>query len=468
LPELRVADLVEATGGTLLRGNPEDRVTSYAIDTRRMRGNGAFFALKGTRADGHRFLADAARHGATVAVVHENVDDGGQAPSALIRVKDTTAALGDCGAWVRRRLSKMKVVAITGSIGKTTTKELAAVGLAAGRRVHRNVGNLNNHLGVPLTFLACPDDTEIGVFELGMNGPGEIAYLARMCRPDVGLVLNVRPAHMEFFRTLDDVAAAKGELFAVLSPEAVSVVNQDDPHVRLQSQRHDGPRVTFGRNVQSDLRLESVDDRFVPGATLRYRFRNGTRKVPLRIGGTHAASDALAALAVVQAAGGDLEAAAEEMGRLEAGPGRGRVLHLANGAQLVDDSYNSNPAAMESVLETMRNTSCAGRKILVMGDMLELGAQTRTYHHEAGRRAAAAGVEVMIGVGPLTRTSLESARRSGVKEVHHEKDAVAAAKYLAGRMQSGDLVVVKGSRGVHLDRLVDEIASGRKMTGEDS
>lgn len=467
MPELSVGDLVEATGGTLLRGDPGERVTSYAIDTRRMGQNGAFFALKGTRADGHRFLADAARRGASVAVVHEDVDDSGQAPAALIRVKDTTEALGDCGAWVRRRLAEMKVVAITGSTGKTTTKELTAVGLAPGRRVHRNVGNLNNHLGVPLTLLACPDDTEIAVLELGMSGPGEIAYLAKMCRPDVGVVLNIRPVHMEFFRTLDDVAAAKGELFAVLSPEAVSVVNRDDPHVRLQSQRHDGPRVTFGRNVQSDLRLESVDDHFVPGATFRYRFRNGSRTVRLRLGGAHAASDALAALAVVQAMGEDLEAASEAMGRVEPGPGRGKVLDLFNGARLVDDSYNSSPAALESVLETLRNSSCPGRKILVMGDMLELGVQGRTYHHEAGRKAAAAGVEVMIGVGPLTRTSLESARRSGVKEVHHEKDSVSAAKYLAGRMQSGDLVVVKGSRGVKLDRLVDEIVRGQRTTGKD-
>jgi UDP-N-acetylmuramoyl-tripeptide--D-alanyl-D-alanine ligase len=268
---LSLSELVAASDGILLRGDPTAKVDSYGIDTRALRPGGVFFALKGTRTDGHAFLGEAARAGAAAAVVQHDVPEGDAAPPALIRVGDTTAALGSCGAMARRKMRGTTVFAVTGSTGKTTTKELLAAGLGARNRVNRTPGNLNSHLGVPLTLLACPDDAQAEVLELGMSGPGEIASLARMASPQVALVTNIRPVHLAFFRTLDDLAAAKGELFAVLAPDAIAVVNLDDEHVRVQSARHGGARVTYGRHPSADLVLEAVEDRFVPGARLTFR-----------------------------------------------------------------------------------------------------------------------------------------------------------------------------------------------------
>ena len=258
MPELRLAELAEATGGRLLRGAPEDRVNSYVIDTRQLEPGGAFFALEGAHADGHEFLGDAARAGAAVAVVQREPEPDAAAPPALVRVENTVDALGRCGEWVRQRLDKTRWIAVTGSNGKTTTKELIGEGLAAGRRVHRTPGNLNNQLGVPLTLLRCPADAEIAVIEMGMNKAGEIASLAGMIDPDIGLVTNVRAAHLGAFGSLDDIAAAKGELFALLRDDAVAAINLDDMHVRVQAARHVGQRVTFGQTQAADLRLEEL------------------------------------------------------------------------------------------------------------------------------------------------------------------------------------------------------------------
>ena len=265
MPTLRVSELLQATGGTLVSGDPSVSVSSYAIDTRKLAAGGAFFALPGTRVDGHAFVGDAARAGALLAVVARTPSQGGPFPAAMIQVDDVAAALARCGAYARQRM-RGKVVAITGSAGKTTTKEFVAAGLAASAKVHRTTGNLNNELGLPLSLLSCPDDAEAAVFELGMNGPGQIAFLARLVDPDVALVTNVLPVHLEFFDSIDDIAAAKGELFAVLRENATSVVNLDDVNVRVQAARHAGPRVTFGRAEGATLKLEAIADRFVPGA----------------------------------------------------------------------------------------------------------------------------------------------------------------------------------------------------------
>jgi UDP-N-acetylmuramoyl-tripeptide--D-alanyl-D-alanine ligase len=297
--------------------------------------------------------------------------------------------------------------------------------------------------------------------ELAMSAPGEIAALGRMADPDVALVTNVRPVHLAFFRTLEDIAAAKGELFAVLRPTAVAVVNLDDELVRIQAARHAGPRVTFGRNAAADVVLEAVEDRLVPGAALTFRHRGVSRKVELRLAGSHAAHNALAALAAIAAVGGDLDAAAAAMATVEPVAGRGRVHTLPNGVVVVDDTYNSNPAAVASVLRTMAVTNVPGRKVLVLGDMLELGDDEGAYHKEAGRQAASSGVQVLISVGPKARLAADAARKAGVPEVRHEPDAATAAREILPLVRPGDLIVVKGSRGVHLETVVEALLGAR-------
>jgi len=457
MPRLRLSEMVAATGGVLLRGDADTSVDSFAIDTRVLRPGGAFFALPGSRTDGHDFLPDAARAGAAVAFVQRDIPADATAPPALVRVGDGTDALGRCGALARRKIPGLTVLAVTGSTGKTTTKELLAAGLGSRLRVHRTQANLNNQLGVPLTLLACPEDAQAEVLELGMRAPGEIAALGRVSDPDVALVTNVRPVHLAFFRTVDDIAAAKGELFAVLRRDAVAVVNLDDEHVRVQAARHPGPRVTYGRHSSADLVLESVEDRFVPGASFSFRHEQKVRHIDLRLAGAHSAQNALAALAAVVAVQGDLDAAAEAISRVEPVAGRGRVVRLSHDVTLVDDTYNSNPAALSSVLRTLGASPASGRKVLVMGDMLELGPDEAGFHRDAGRQAASAGVQVLVGIGPLSRAAVETARRAGVAEVYHEPDAATAAREMPRRVMPGDLVVVKGSRGIRLEQVVEAL-----------
>ena len=459
MPPLSVAEVVEATGGSLLRGSSRTLLTSFSIDTRTLSENGLFFALPGTRTDGHAFLHEAARAGAAAAVIARPPDPEAEVPATLVQVEDPVQALWQCGKLARKKVPAAQLVALTGSTGKTTTKELIAASLAAGRRVHRTTGNLNNHLGVPLTLLACPEDAQVQVIEMGMSAPGEIASLTELADPDVGLVTNVRPVHLEFFRSLDDIAAAKGELFARLRADATAVVNLDDTNVRLQAQRHAGPRITFGRDPAADVVLEEVEDRFLPGAALTIRHGDRRERLELRLPGAHAAENALAAIATAVAAGASVEEAASGMRTLEAGPGRGRIHRLGQGISVVDDVYNSNPAAVAAVLRTLAGTKPAGRRVLVFGDMLELGSEEAAFHREVGRLAADAGVDLIVGVGPRARSAVEEAARCGVHGTAHEPDAASAARGMAARLRPGDFVVVKGSRGVRLETVVAALQS---------
>ena len=459
MPTLKVSEILQATGGTLLSGDPSHSVTSYAIDTRKLTAGAAFFALPGTKVDGHSFVGDAARAGALLAIVARAPGGGGPFPATMIQVDDVAAALARCGAYARQRI-RGKVVAITGSAGKTTTKEFVAAGLAVSARVHRTTGNLNNELGVPLSLLSCPDDAEFAVLEIAMNGPGQIAFLARLVDPDVALVTNVLPVHLEFFGSIDDIAAAKGELFAVLREGATSVVNLEDGHVRVQATRHAGPRVTFGRAESADVRLEQIENRYVPGASLRLSHAGRSHSISLKIGGTHAALDAFAAAAAIVACGVALGPALTGIARTEPAPGRGRLTHLPEGVVVVADTYNSNPEALASVLATLAASPTEGRRVLVMGDMLELGPRSVVFHQEAGVLAAHSKVALLVGVGPFARHAVEAARHAGI-EVHAVDNAAQAAQAVPGLLRPGDLVVIKGSRGVRLELVVDALVSRR-------
>ena len=458
MPALSVGDVLQATGGRLAIGDPAATVTSYSIDTRRLERGGAFFALVGTRTDGHAFISDAAHAGAALAVVSRLPEGTGPFPPAVIHVDDGAAALARCGALARQRLTA-KVVALTGSAGKTTTKEFIAAGLSASFRTHRTTGNLNNELGVPLTLLACPEDAEMAVIEMGMNGPGQIAFLARLADPHVGLVTNVRPVHLEFFSSLDEIAAAKGELFAVLRADATAVVNLDDARVRIQAARHGGARVTFGRSEQADLRAEMIADRFVPGAGLTFSYEGRSYAVPLKVGGAHAALDALAAAAAVVALGAPLEPALAAMSAMEPASGRGRITHLPGDISVVDDTYNSNPEALASVLGTLAASEPSGRRVLVMGDMLELGERSAELHRELGREAARAGVDSILLVGTQVTAAAAGAREAGLgtESLVHFGSAEEAALGATELVRSGDVVLVKGSRGMALECVVSAL-----------
>lgn len=331
MPELTVRDVVAATGGSLLRGEPDVTLRAFGIDTRALGADSLFFALKGERTDGHKFLPQAAEAGAAAAVIDSETPTDARGPRALIRVPDVRAALTACGRLARERLGSTRFVAITGSNGKTTTKELLAAGLGATYRVHKTPGNYNNDLGVPLTLLSCPADAQWAVCELAMSGFHEIGPLTELVRPDFGLITNIRAVHLEFFRSVDEIAAAKGEMFAVLSPDATAVYNIDNPHIRVQVTRHTGRQVSFGRAENADVRILDLANRFLPGSSLAVAAGDRKWTVHLRLGGAHSAFNALAAIAAVHAAGEDVDAAIGAMQQVEAGPGRGKVHRLRGG-----------------------------------------------------------------------------------------------------------------------------------------
>lgn len=456
MPRMTTGELAAACGGKIVRGDENVEVAQFDIDTRRLRGESAFFALQGERVDGHRFLAEARDHGAVVAII-QHVPDLENAPDTLIQVEDTTEALFECGRAMRRRFSDATWIAITGSNGKTTTKELLAEGLNGDFTVHRTPGNFNNHLGVPLTLLACPEEVDFMILELGMSHAGEIAALTEMVDPDIGIITNVRAVHLENFNSLEDIAAAKGEMFALMRDDAIAVVNRDDGHVRVQAARHIGPQITFGHDDDCDLKLERLDNRFVPGAALTVRHKDQSISLQLNIGGGHAALNALAALAGIAAAGGQLETAAERIEGLKPTAGRGLVHDLRRNIRVIDDSYNASPSAVASVLETLRQSDPRGRRVLIVGDMLELGHLETALHREVGRLAGDSGIGMLIAVGKLTRTTAEAARIAGVHEVHHFADAEQTIREIGGLLSDGDLIVVKGSRGMQMERVVKRL-----------
>jgi UDP-N-acetylmuramoyl-tripeptide--D-alanyl-D-alanine ligase len=457
VPMLELSAIVEACGGELARGAADGTVSSYSIDTRRLKAGGLFFALQGERTDGHDFLTAAARVPAAAAIVNHVPETREALPERLIVVPDVIHAMADLAKLARRSLHDATWIALTGSSGKTTTKELIAAACSVSTRVHRTPGNLNNHLGVPLTLLATPEDSQSVVVEMGMSASLEIAYLTDIVDPDIALITNIQPAHLAFFASIDAIAAAKGELFALLRNDAIAVVNLDDPLVRVQACRHNGPQVTFGFHENADIRMLEIEDRFQPGVAFRFAASGRERRVELALGGAHAARNALAALAVAAAAGTDLDDAVEAMHKVHAASGRGRVHELDREITLIDDSYNCSPAALDSVLTTFSASRPSGRRVLVLGDMLELGSQERELHATAGRHAAEAGVQSMITVGTRAAWAAGSAEEAGVHISARFRNAKLAAKEIGNHLNTGDLVLIKGSRGAGLDRIVDRL-----------
>jgi UDP-N-acetylmuramoyl-tripeptide--D-alanyl-D-alanine ligase len=460
---LSLEAIARAAGGEVILGSrpPEGGagrvVEGYSIDTRTIRPGDLFFALVGPRVDGHDYVKDAVARGAAAVVVAKGSPGRWPEAPALVKVKDTTRALQDAGAHVRR-MRRLRVVGITGSAGKTTAKELTAAVAATRFRAHKSEGNLNNAYGLPLTLLRMPDDSEAAVLEMGMSHRGEIARLAEIADPDVGVILCVLPVHLENFGTLAKVAEAKGELFRGLRRDAVAVFNVDDPPTARLGRAFGGRTVSFGlasRRAEvtaSDIETEDLDG-------IRFVLRHGSAQAPvrLRLPGRHNVMNALAAAAAGFALDLDAEAIARGLEAVGPAPMRGVVHRLPNGVVLFDDSYNSNPAAIEKAIDLLREARPRGRRILVTGDMLELGPTGPRAHARLGRTAAAAGLDLLIAVGPLSARTAEAARTAGLAEAMHFPDAASAAPVVAAACRPGDLVLVKGSRGMRMETVVQAV-----------
>jgi UDP-N-acetylmuramoyl-tripeptide--D-alanyl-D-alanine ligase len=434
---------------------PGGRVTTgYSIDSRTVAPGELFFAVKGERFDGHEFIPAAIERGAIGAVVSRaklsSLPDAALAVPLLV-AEDPLLALQSLASHVRRQWGK-RVVAITGSAGKTTTKEAIAAALSAKFSVLKSIGNLNNNYGLPLQLLRLQPEHEYAVIEMGMNHLGEIAALCRIASPDWGVVTNVGTAHIEnFTEGQAGIARAKYELIASLPSTGIAFLNCSDPYVSQFGRDHHGKVVYFGIGPCGDPAILDVKE---DPAGLHVHFRAGEHdgRFILHLLGSHNAQNAIAGLAVAIEAGVDIDHAVAALESLTPGSKRGEVLEIA-GATILNDSYNSNPEALRSMIQSLAARP-AQRRILIAGEMLELGEQAPKLHAACGKAAADAGLDVVLGVRGNAQHLAAAACWGGVASLFLP-DAEAAGEWLVENLREGDSVLVKGSRGVHLERAIE-------------
>jgi UDP-N-acetylmuramoyl-tripeptide--D-alanyl-D-alanine ligase len=446
------AEIAAATGGT---ASASFDATGVTFDSREVGPGDLFLALKGETTDGHRFLDQAFTQGAAGAVVSEATDH----PNVL--VGDTTAALDALGKASRARMQG-KVIGVTGSVGKTGTKEalFAALDRVDPGCAHRSVKSYNNHTGVPLSLSRMPRETRFGVFEMGMNHAGELSQLTRLVRPHVALVTTIAPAHMGFFASEEAIADAKGEIFEGLEPDGTAIVPFDSPHrdrLVAAAKPHAGRIVTFGLNDGADFRAVERMRTRTGGTFVTARFDARELSFTISQPGEHWVSNAMAILAAVDAAGGDLELAGLALAEMGGLPGRGArfMAELPGGEALViDESYNANPSSMRATLAVLAHEP--GRKIAVLGEMRELGAHSDAFHAALAEPIAAAGVDHAILVGEAMG-ALANALEGRIDFVH-VPDAATARERLYAVLAPGDAVLVKGSNGVRLSGVVTALA----------
>ncbi|HYD99033.1 MAG TPA: UDP-N-acetylmuramoylalanyl-D-glutamyl-2,6-diaminopimelate--D-alanyl-D-alanine ligase [Alphaproteobacteria bacterium] len=457
-------DASAATHGT---GPGGWAATGVSIDSRTVQPGDLFIALQGPNFDGHDFVAGALAAGAAAAMVHRDIP-GLPADAPLLRVADTFAALQDLGRVARLR-GRARVVAVTGSVGKTTTKEMLRLALGAQGATHAAVGSFNNHWGVPLTLARMPEDSRYAVFEVGMNHAGEIAELTRQVRPDVAIVTTVDAVHLGHFSSVEAIADAKAEIVLGQDSAGTAILPRDNPHFPrlLAAARTQGVGTvrSFGA-AEGDARLLGVEPD-EDGSRVRAEVLGRTVEYRLPLPGRHHALNSLAALLAVAAAGADVQAAADALAGMAPLKGRGlrRRLNLPGGqVLLIDESYNASPVAVAAALTVLGQAPVgqAGRRIAVLGDMLELGRDTVSLHRGLSKPFSEAGIDLLFACGPAMR-ALYDAVPPGNRGAH-APDSAALAPLVAAALRPGDAVMVKGSLGSRMAQVVAAL-DGLDTTG---
>jgi len=469
-----LADLADLLGIACPEGLRAITPVGFSIDSRTIRPGDLFFAIHGKRFDAHAFVPEVLARGACAAVIHRPLPELEPAAAArCLLVPDTLRAMQELARALLHRWGR-PIVGITGSMGKTTAKDLTALTLAPYGRIYASVGNLNNEYGLPLAvFQMLSDgrrmaDYDVAVLEMGMNEKGEIARLCEIAPPDVSVVLNVAPVHIENFPDgLEGIAAAKAEIVHGLKPTGTAILNADDPRVARMAaivlarrQEHSGAQVMyFGRNEASHVTALDVTSRGLLGTTFTLSTLKGQAAVELPLVGEHHISNALAAAAVATHFGVSPDAIAAQLRLAQPGPHRGVVRRYAGGFTVVDDSYNSNPVALQEAVRLLEQVPDARRRIVVAGEMLELGEQSREMHIACGRTLAHARVDILLGVAGHARDLVAAAQ----SEQNHGmltdfvETAAEAGRWLASHVQAGDVILIKGSRGVRLETCLEAL-----------
>jgi len=458
---LTAAGVARAVGGRLHAGPADAAFGGVSIDSRTLLAGDLFVAIIGERLDGHRFVEAACAAGARGLVVSDLSAVTGAVPAgvAVIAVDQTTRALQRLARDIRRE-SGARVVAITGSAGKTTTKELTADLLGTRFQVFRNHGNFNNHIGLPLSLIELRHRPEVAVVELGMNHAGELRTLVALAEPDVRVWTLVAEVHAEFFPSLEAIADAKAEVLDGATPSTLVVANASDPLVMARVSACPARVVTFGIDVAADVTATDVRDDGLAGTRAMVSTPQGRMAMTVPLIGRGHLSNALAAIAVATEFGVPLDAIARQLATAAPASRRGEVWRLRDGVVLVDDSYNSNPRALQRTLEALASERGCARRIAVLGEMLELGEQAGALHTACGRAAAAAGLSHLITVGgPPAEALAAGARAAGMPEgtVAHVATSQEAADAAVKMVRAGDLVLVKGSRGIRTDLVVERL-----------
>ena len=423
----------------------------YSIDSRTIQPGELFFAIKGEQFEGHDFVEAALQAGAVAAVVRKDRVPGGELAYRCVPVDDTLVALQRLALAVRKLWGKT-LVGVTGSAGKTTTKEAIAHVLAAKFRVLKSEGNLNNHFGLPLQLLRLEPEHEIAVIEMGMNHAGEIAALCKIAEPNVGVVTNVAPVHLGFFSSVREIACAKYELIQSLPRGGTAVLNADDPYVSQFGRDFHGTVVLYGVDRRADVRAENIRERGEQGSTFDL-VAGESQPVELPLLGKHNVYNALAAAAVGLQRGMSVREIAGALASLQPADKRGQLLRVA-GATVINDCYNSNPKALEAMIDALASLP-AKRRIVVAGEMLELGDAADELHFMCGAHAAARRMDMLVGVRGAASKIVEGARANGLVAAEYLGSPEEAGEWLAATVRQGDAVLLKASRGVRLERALE-------------
>ncbi len=443
----KIVEFVSASGVFA----PADVATGYSIDSRTVTARQLFFAVKGERLDGHDFVEQALEKGVAAAVVRKDQLHRYPNKSRLLVVDDTLTALQSLATAVRKLWGK-PLIGVTGSAGKTTTKDAIAHVLSTQFRVLKSEGNFNNHFGLPLMLLKLEPEHDLAVIEMGMSHAGEIRALAKIAQPQVGVVTNVAPVHLEFFESLAGIARAKYELVESLPASGTAVLNADDEYVSQFGRDFKGRVVMYGTSAQADVRAENVQSRGAEGSEFDLVIGDSRVHAALPLVGEHNILNALAAVAVGLERGLTLREAVAALGTLVPGDKRGQVLQVGN-ITVVNDCYNSNPKALEAMVNALAGMT-AERRIAVVGAMLELGPTAEQLHRQAGQHIAKKKIDVLLGVREPARVMVEAARSAGAR-AEFVATPEEAGEWLAGEARAGDVVLLKASRGVKLEKALE-------------
>jgi UDP-N-acetylmuramoyl-tripeptide--D-alanyl-D-alanine ligase len=456
---LTAREMAAAFGGVLASGDGDRRLPTVSIDTRTVAYGDLFVAIRGPRFDGHAFVAEAIARGAGAVAVSDPTAVTSTALPVIV-VEDTLHGLQEAARVIRRRAGST-VVAITGSAGKTTTKEIAATLLARRFTTFRNRGNLNNHLGLPLSLFELRTAPEYAVMELGMSGFGEIRRLVSIAEPQVRVWTNVGEAHLGFFASVDEIARAKQEILEDATPDQVFVANAGDSRVIACAPGFAGQVITFGVDVPADVAITDARPRGFEGTAAQLSLRGQIRSIETRLLGTANLANIAAASAVALVAGLDADEIAAGVADLAPAAHRGEVVRAAGGWVVIDDAYNSSPSALVRALQTLATTP--GRHVAVLGEMLELGEFSDRYHADCGTTAGELGVAVVIAVGGSPARALaDAATAAGVPIVHYVPASAAGATLARSLVRQGDAVLVKGSRGIRMEVVVQALTEGTR------